>query len=99
MIRAGSWSGVDGICCGATAFRLAATRPAHGLLDDTLVVTAGDSLGRTPRLDSDPVGAGRDHWNQAFCLVLGKLVGSTAGLGCRRRTICAHRRRIPILRC
>ena len=43
---------------------------ARGLLDDTLVVTAGE-FGRTPRLNSDPAGAGRDHWNRAFSLTMG----------------------------
>ena len=42
----------------------------RGLLDDTLVITAGE-FGRTPRLNSDPLGAGRDHWNRAFSLTMG----------------------------
>ena len=52
----------------------------RGLLDDTLVVTAGE-FGRTPRINND---AGRDHWPQAQSILLagggyrhGQIVGST----------------------
>ena len=42
----------------------------RGLLDNTLVITAGE-FGRTPRLNNDPRGPGRDHWNKCFSLTLG----------------------------
>lgn len=42
----------------------------RGMLDDTLVITAGE-FGRTPRLNSDARGPGRDHWAQAFSLTMG----------------------------
>ncbi|MCZ6792082.1 MAG: DUF1501 domain-containing protein [Planctomycetota bacterium] len=52
----------------------------RGLLDDTLVVTAGE-FGRTPRINKD---AGRDHWPQAQSIALagggfrhGQVVGAT----------------------
>jgi hypothetical protein len=52
----------------------------RGMLDDTLVVTAGE-FGRTPRINAD---AGRDHWPQAQSILLagggyrhGQVIGST----------------------
>ena len=42
----------------------------RGMLDNTLVITAGE-FGRTPRLNSDARGPGRDHWAKAFSLTLG----------------------------
>ena len=42
----------------------------RGLMDNTLVITAGE-FGRTPRLNDDARGAGRDHWNRCFSLTLG----------------------------
>ena len=52
----------------------------RGLLDDTLVVTAGE-FGRTPRINKD---AGRDHWPQAQSILFagggyrhGQIVGAT----------------------
>ena len=42
----------------------------RGLLDNTLVITAGE-FGRTPRLNNDPRAPGRDHWNKCFSLTLG----------------------------
>lgn len=52
----------------------------RGLLDDTLVITAGE-FGRTPRINND---AGRDHWPQAQSILFagggyrhGQIVGST----------------------
>ncbi len=42
----------------------------RGMLDDTLVITAGE-FGRTPRLNTDSRGPGRDHWAQAFSLTMG----------------------------
>ena len=42
----------------------------RGLLDSTLVITAGE-FGRTPRLNDDARGPGRDHWNKCFSLTLG----------------------------
>ena len=43
---------------------------ARGMLDNTLVITAGE-FGRTPRLNADPRAPGRDHWNRCFSLTLG----------------------------
>lgn len=52
----------------------------RGMLDDTLVITAGE-FGRTPRINKD---AGRDHWPQAQSILLagggyrhGQVIGST----------------------
>jgi uncharacterized protein (DUF1501 family) len=52
----------------------------RGLLDDTLVVTAGE-FGHTPRINEN---AGRDHWPQAQSILLagggykhGQVIGST----------------------
>ncbi|MFT5525717.1 MAG: hypothetical protein ACI9G1_000923 [Pirellulaceae bacterium] len=42
----------------------------RGLLDNTLVITAGE-FGRTPRLNTDKRGPGRDHWGNCFSLTLG----------------------------
>jgi len=42
----------------------------RGLMDNTLVITAGE-FGRTPRLNDDARGPGRDHWKNAFSLTLG----------------------------
>ena len=42
----------------------------RGMLEDTLVITAGE-FGRTPRLNTDSRGPGRDHWAQAFSLTMG----------------------------
>jgi len=35
-----------------------------------MVITAGE-FGRTPRLNSDSRGPGRDHWSRAFSLTIG----------------------------
>ncbi|MHC4879334.1 MAG: DUF1501 domain-containing protein [Planctomycetota bacterium] len=48
----------------------------RGMLDNTLVITAGE-FGRTPRLNTDARGPGRDHWSRAFSLTMG---------GCRVKT-------------
>ena len=55
----------------------------RGLLDETLVIWMSEH-GRTPKLDSDKPGAGRDHWSRAYSVVLagggiarGKVVGQT----------------------
>lgn len=52
----------------------------RGMLDDTLVVTAGE-FGRTPRINKD---GGRDHWPRAQSILLagggyrhGQVIGST----------------------
>jgi hypothetical protein len=52
----------------------------RGMLDDTLVITAGE-FGRTPLINKD---AGRDHWPQAQSILLagggyrhGQVIGST----------------------
>ena len=42
----------------------------RGMMDNTVVITAGE-FGRTPRLNSDARGPGRDHWARAFSLTLG----------------------------
>jgi len=54
----------------------------RGLLDDTLVVTAGE-FGRTPKINKD---RGRDHWPQAQSIAIagggfrhGQIIGATNG--------------------
>lgn len=42
----------------------------RGLLETTLVITAGE-FGRTPKLNADKKGPGRDHWGRCFSLTLG----------------------------
>ena len=42
----------------------------RGMLDTTLVITAGE-FGRTPKLNKDNKGPGRDHWGRCFSLTLG----------------------------
>ena len=42
----------------------------RGLLDTTLVITAGE-FGRTPKLNKDKRGPGRDHWSSCFSLTMG----------------------------
>jgi hypothetical protein len=55
----------------------------HGLLDETLVMCTSEH-GRTPQIDSNPVGGGRHHWSRAYSSVFagggmarGKVVGQT----------------------
>jgi hypothetical protein len=55
----------------------------RGILDETLVLVLSEH-GRTPRIDSTPLGAGRDHWSRAYSQVYagggmgrGNLVGRT----------------------
>ncbi|MSR80356.1 MAG: DUF1501 domain-containing protein [Gemmataceae bacterium] len=43
---------------------------ARGLLETTLVITAGE-FGRTPKLNKDKQGPGRDHWSNCFSLTMG----------------------------
>jgi Protein of unknown function (DUF1501) len=56
---------------------------SRGLLDETLVIWMSEH-GRTPRLDSNKPGSGRDHWSRAYSVALagggiprGKVVGQT----------------------
>jgi len=42
----------------------------RGLLENTLVITAGE-FGRTPRINTNKRGPGRDHWGKCFSLTLG----------------------------
>ena len=42
----------------------------RGMLDTTLVITAGE-FGRTPKLNQNKRGPGRDHWPNCFSLTLG----------------------------
>lgn len=42
----------------------------RGLLETTLVVTAGE-FGRTPRINDNKRGPGRDHWGRCFSITLG----------------------------
>ena len=42
----------------------------RGMLDTTLVITAGE-FGRTPKLNKDKRGPGRDHWSSCFSLTMG----------------------------
>lgn len=55
----------------------------RGMLDETLVLVISEH-GRTPKIDSKPKGAGRDHWSRAYSQVYagggmgrGHLVGRT----------------------
>ena len=55
----------------------------RGMLDETLVLVLSEH-GRTPKIDSKPLGAGRDHWSRAYSQVYagggmgrGNLVGRT----------------------
>lgn len=55
----------------------------RGLLDDTLIVCTTEH-GRTPQIDSKPVGAARHHWSKAYSTVLagggtprGAVIGAT----------------------
>ena len=59
----------------------------HGLLDETLVICTSEH-GRTPQIDSKPVGAARHHWSRAYSSVFagggmarGKVVGQTDAIG------------------
>jgi hypothetical protein len=42
----------------------------RGLLESTLVITAGE-FGRTPKVNANKRGPGRDHWGRCFSLTLG----------------------------
>ena len=42
----------------------------RGLLESTLVITAGE-FGRTPKINANQRGPGRDHWGRCFSLTLG----------------------------
>ena len=42
----------------------------RGLLETTLVITAGE-FGRTPKLNTQKRGPGRDHWGRCFSLTMG----------------------------
>jgi hypothetical protein len=42
----------------------------RGLLENTLVITAGE-FGRTPRINNEKRGPGRDHWSNCFSLTIG----------------------------
>ncbi len=42
----------------------------RGMLETTLVITAGE-FGRTPKLNQDARGPGRDHWGGCFSLTMG----------------------------
>mgnify|MGYP006272642607 CR=1 FL=1 len=59
----------------------------RGLLEDTLVVCTTEH-GRTPQIDSKPVGAARHHWSRAYSTALagggiakGRVVGRTDAQG------------------
>ena len=60
---------------------------ARGLLDETLVLWISEH-GRTPQIDSKPIGAGRHHWSRAYSIMMagggvprGGLIGSTDRIG------------------
>ncbi len=42
----------------------------RGLLETTLVITAGE-FGRTPKINTNNRGPGRDHWGRCFSLTIG----------------------------
>ncbi|WP_010584418.1 DUF1501 domain-containing protein [Schlesneria paludicola] len=59
----------------------------RGLLDETLVLWMSEH-GRTPQIDSKPMGAGRHHWSRAYSIMMagggtprGGLIGSTDRIG------------------
>lgn len=59
----------------------------RGLLDETLVLWMSEH-GRTPQIDSKPIGAGRHHWSRAYSIAAagggtarGKVVGRTDQIG------------------
>lgn len=58
-----------------------------GLLDNTLVICMGEH-GRTPKIDSKPVGAARHHWSQVYSATLagggtprGAVIGRSDAIG------------------
>lgn len=60
---------------------------SRGMLDDTLVLWMSEH-GRTPQIDSKPIGAARHHWSRAYSIALagggiarGKVVGGTDRAG------------------
>lgn len=59
----------------------------RGLLEETLVLCTSEH-GRTPQIDSKPIGAARHHWSRAYSSVFagggiarGKVVGRTDAIG------------------
>ncbi len=58
----------------------------RGLLDDTLVLCLSEH-GRTPQIDSKPVGAARHHWSQVYSMAL-------SGGGVHRGAAIGHSDRI-----
>ena len=59
----------------------------RGLLETTLVITAGE-FGRTPKINTNNRGPGRDHWGRCFSLTLGgggvqtgRVIGSSDRFG------------------
>lgn len=59
----------------------------RGMLDETLVLVMSEH-GRTPKIDSKPIGAARHHWSQAYSMVLagggikrGAVVGKSDATG------------------
>jgi hypothetical protein len=59
----------------------------RGLLDSTIVITAGE-FGRTPRINDEKRGPGRDHWGRCFTVTVGgggiktgMVVGSSDSIG------------------
>ena len=68
-------------------YGLIADLDARGLLDETLVLCVSEH-GRTPKLQTNVSGGGRDHWSQAYsCLFAGggiargNIVGKTDKIG------------------
>ena len=59
----------------------------RGMLDETLVLCTSEH-GRTPQIDSKPIGGARHHWSRAYSSVFagggmarGKVVGQTDAIG------------------
>ncbi|MCP4815759.1 MAG: DUF1501 domain-containing protein, partial [Planctomycetaceae bacterium] len=59
----------------------------RGLLETTLVITAGE-FGRTPKINSQQRGPGRDHWGRCFSLTMGgggvktgRVIGASDNVG------------------
>lgn len=59
----------------------------RGLLDETFVMCVSEH-GRTPQIDSGPIGAGRHHWSQVYSAVFagggaarGRVIGASDAIG------------------
>ena len=58
------------VCSSEEQYTLLNDLDDRGLLETTLVITAGE-FGRTPKLKKQARGPGRDHWGRCFSLTMG----------------------------